>query len=132
MAEVRGCPRAPSPRIVVSRSPCATFGGESPDAQLGIGATFVGAAPEPQLRIAATNTAMTEAARKRLVAMTDAAGMRRRACAECRKQTLIWQPGLAKGACQQVCKCGSGERTRSMFDRYNIIDEQDLARGVAK
>src|SRR2546428_13129018 len=99
MVEVRGCPRAPSARIVVSRSPCATFGGESPDAQLGIGATFVGEAPEPQLRIAATNAAMTEAARKRVVAMTDAAGMKRRPCAECREQTLIWQPGLAKRSC---------------------------------
>src|SRR2546422_897240 len=84
MAEVRGCPRAPSPRIVVSRSPCATFVGEAPD---------------PQLRIAATNAAMTEAARKRVVAMTDAAGMKRRPCAECREQTLIWQPGLAKRSC---------------------------------
>src|SRR2546425_3314541 len=107
MAEVRGCPRAPSPRIVVSRSPCATFGGESPDAQLGIGATFVGAAPEPQLRIAATNAAMTEAASRRLVAMTDAAGMRRRPCAAYRKQTLIWQPGLTQRSCPSSLRPGS-------------------------
>src|SRR5438128_9457599 len=112
MAEVKGCPRAPSPRIVVSRSPCATFGGESPDPQLDIGATFVGDAPEPQLRIDATNAAMTEAARKRVVPMTDAAGMKRRAGAECRKQTLIWQPGLAKRSCLSSLQPGGEWRAQ--------------------
>src|SRR3989449_2771264 len=110
MAEVRGCPRAPSPSIVVSSSPCATLGGESPDPQLDMGATFVGEAPEPQLRIAATNAAMTEAARKRLVAMTDAAGMRRRPCAGCCKQTLIWQPRLAKRSCLSSLRPGAQVR----------------------
>jgi len=83
----------------------------------------VGGLLEPQLRREATTVAVTEAA---------AAEMRRRARAECRKQTLIWQPGLAKRSCQPVCKCGSGTCTRAMFDRYNIIDEHDLARGVAQ
>src|SRR3989442_8978306 len=100
--------------MVVSRSPCATDGGDSPDLQVGVGATFVGGLLEPQLRREATTVAVTEAA---------AAEMRRRARAECRRQTLIWQPGLANRSCQH---------TRFMFDSSNIIDEQDLARHVAK
>ena len=107
----------------MSRSPCTTLGGDSPDLQVGVAATFVGGLLEPQLRREATTAAMTKAT---------AAELRRRARAECRRQALISQPGLAKRSCQRVCKCGSGERTHSMFDRYNIIDEQDLARGVAK
>src|SRR5947209_13837258 len=112
MAEVRGCPRAPSPSIVVSSSPCATLGGESPDPQLDMGATFVGEAPEPQLRIAATNAAMTDAASKRVVPRTDAARMRRRPCAECREQTLIWQPGLAKRSGLSSLRPGSEWRAQ--------------------
>src|SRR2546426_11834618 len=99
MAEVRGCPRAPSPSIVVSSSPCATGGGKSPDPQLNMGATFVGEAPEPQLRIAASNAAETEVASTGPDAMTDAAGMRRRAGAKWRKQTFIWQPWLGERSC---------------------------------
>jgi integrase len=36
--------------------------------------------------------------------------------------------GVSEGEIMKLC----GWRTRSMFDRYNIIDEQDLARAVAK
>jgi len=36
--------------------------------------------------------------------------------------------GVSEGEVMKLC----GWRTRSMFDRYNIIDEQDLARAVAK
>lgn len=36
--------------------------------------------------------------------------------------------GVSEGEIMRLC----GWRTRAMFDRYNIIDEQDLARAVAK
>ena len=36
--------------------------------------------------------------------------------------------GVSEGEIMRLC----GWETRSMFDRYNIIDEQDLARAVAK
>lgn len=36
--------------------------------------------------------------------------------------------GVTEGEIMKLC----GWRTRSMFDRYNIIDEQDLARAAAK
>ena len=36
--------------------------------------------------------------------------------------------GVSEGEIMKLC----GWRTRSMFDRYNIIDEQDLARAVAR
>ena len=36
--------------------------------------------------------------------------------------------GVSEGEIMKLC----GWRTRSMFDRYNIIDEQDLAAAVAK
>ena len=36
--------------------------------------------------------------------------------------------GVSEGEIMQLC----GWETRSMFDRYNIIDEADLARAVAK
>ncbi len=36
--------------------------------------------------------------------------------------------GVSEGEVMKLC----GWRTRSMFDRYNIIDEQDLAEAVAK
>ena len=36
--------------------------------------------------------------------------------------------GVSEGEIMQLC----GWETRTMFDRYNIIDEQDLARAVAK
>jgi len=36
--------------------------------------------------------------------------------------------GVSEGEIMRLC----GWRTRSMFDRYNIIDEEDLARAVAK
>jgi integrase len=36
--------------------------------------------------------------------------------------------GVSEGEIMKLC----GWRTRSMFDRYNIIDENDLARAVAK
>jgi integrase len=36
--------------------------------------------------------------------------------------------GISEGEIMRLC----GWRTRSMFDRYNIIDEQDLARAVAR
>ncbi len=36
--------------------------------------------------------------------------------------------GVSEGESMQLC----GWESRSMFDRYNIIDEQDLARAVAK
>ncbi len=36
--------------------------------------------------------------------------------------------GVSEGEIMRLC----GWRTRSMFDRYNIIDEQDLARAVAR
>ncbi len=36
--------------------------------------------------------------------------------------------GVSEGEIMQLC----GWETRSMFDRYNIIDEKDLARAVAK
>jgi hypothetical protein len=35
---------------------------------------------------------------------------------------------VSEGEIMRLC----GWRTRAMFDRYNIIDEQDLARAVAK
>jgi len=35
---------------------------------------------------------------------------------------------VSEGEIMKLC----GWRTRSMFDRYNIIDEQDLAAAVAK
>ena len=35
---------------------------------------------------------------------------------------------VSEGEIMKLC----GWRTRSMFDRYNIIDEADLARAVAK
>jgi hypothetical protein len=70
---VRGLPCVPSPRMVVSRNDGATSTGAGPRPQLAVGVGFVGVAPEPQLRIAATTAAGTEAATRRLVAMTDAA-----------------------------------------------------------
>ena len=36
--------------------------------------------------------------------------------------------GVSEGEIMQLC----GWRTRAMFDRYNIIDEADLAAAVAK
>lgn len=36
--------------------------------------------------------------------------------------------GVSEGEIMRLC----GWRTRSMFDRYNLIDEQDLAAAVAK
>jgi len=36
--------------------------------------------------------------------------------------------GVSEGEIMKLC----GWRTRSMFDRYNIIDEADLAAAVAK
>ena len=36
--------------------------------------------------------------------------------------------GVSEGEVMKLC----GWETRSMFDRYNVIDEQDLARAVAK
>jgi hypothetical protein len=36
--------------------------------------------------------------------------------------------GVSEGEIMNLC----GWRTRSMFDRYNIIDEADLAAAVAK
>ncbi len=36
--------------------------------------------------------------------------------------------GLSEGQIMRLC----GWRTRSMFDRYNVIDERDLAQAVAK
>jgi len=36
--------------------------------------------------------------------------------------------GISEGEIMKLC----GWRTRSMFDRYNAIDEQDVARAVAK
>jgi len=36
--------------------------------------------------------------------------------------------GVSEGEIMRLC----GWKTRAMFDRYNIIDEQDLARAVAK
>jgi integrase len=36
--------------------------------------------------------------------------------------------GVSEGEIMELC----GWETRAMFDRYNIIDEQDLARAVAK
>jgi len=36
--------------------------------------------------------------------------------------------GVSEGEIMRLC----GWKTRSMFDRYNIIDEQDLAAAVAK
>jgi len=37
-------------------------------------------------------------------------------------------PGVDEGAIMKLY----GWETRSMFDRYNVIDEADLARAVAK
>lgn len=48
--------------------------------------------------------------------------LRRTAARELRKA------GLTEGEIMKLC----GWKTRSMFDRYNIIDEQDLAAAVAK
>jgi hypothetical protein len=36
--------------------------------------------------------------------------------------------GLSEGEIMRLC----GWKTRAMFDRYNIINEADLARAVAK
>ena len=36
--------------------------------------------------------------------------------------------GVSEGEIMKLC----GWRTRSMFDRYNVIDEADLARAVAR
>ena len=36
--------------------------------------------------------------------------------------------GVSEGVIMKLC----GWRTRSMFDRYNIINEEDLAQGVAQ
>jgi len=36
--------------------------------------------------------------------------------------------GVSEGEIMQLC----GWKTRSMFDRYNVIDEADLAAAVAK
>jgi hypothetical protein len=36
--------------------------------------------------------------------------------------------GVSEGEIMKLC----GWRTRAMFDRYNVIDEQDLAAAVAK
>lgn len=44
--------------------------------------------------------------------------------------------GLPEGLIEVIAHVGGGfdisGRTRAIFDRYNIIDEQDLARAVAK
>ena len=36
--------------------------------------------------------------------------------------------GLSEGVIMKLC----GWKTRSMFDRYNVIDEQDLTQAVTK
>src|SRR2546428_501113 len=109
--------------MVVRRSPCATLGGDSPDLQVGVAATFVGGLLEPQLRREATNAAVTEAA---------AAEMRRRrgANAASRRSSgnLVWR----RGAVNRCVYADQGSAPAPCSDRYNIIDEQDLARGVAK
>jgi hypothetical protein len=40
----------------------------------------------------------------------------------------IRRAGVSEGEIMRLC----GWETRSMFDRYNVIDEGDLARAVAK
>ncbi len=49
-------------------------------------------------------------------------GLRRTAARDFRRA------GVSEGESMQLC----GWETRSMFDRYNVIDEADLARAVAK
>src|SRR2546427_11177656 len=99
--------------MVVSRSPCATLGGDSPDLQVGVAATSVGGLLEPQLKREATNAAVSEAA---------AAETRRRARADSRKQTVLGQPGLAHRSCQRAGKCGPVTGTRSRDYRYTRVD----------
>src|SRR5712691_2768614 len=103
--------------MVVSRNVGTTSAGEGPAPQPVIGAGLVGDAPEPQLRIAATNAVLTEAASRHLVAVTDAAGMRRRASAECRRQTLISQPGLPKRHRQHATRVG---RTSELLGKRRL------------
>jgi len=40
----------------------------------------------------------------------------------------VWPQGVSEGEIMKLC----GWKTRAMFDRYNVIDEADLAEAVAK
>jgi integrase len=61
---------------------------------------------------------------------TKRAGLKGRLVHDLRRSAArdLRRAGVSEGEIMKLC----GWRTRSMFDRYNIIDEQDLARAVAK
>jgi integrase len=58
------------------------------------------------------------------------AGLEGRILHDCRRTAAraFRQAGVSEGEIMKLC----GWKTRSMFDRYNIIDEADLAQAVAK